>query len=215
MTQLNLFGRYQFDRWIHGLDWEQALHWVQTHLPSRFNGSISENQVTLAQLRDQIRGQWVELVMVLADRTLSLVVRPDQTFGDIKQLVIQQGRSPRTPQHPEEFVLQNFQDGRDWLRPESVVYPEREPVGNWCGPMPNYSYVWCRRVISDREQRALVRDRVRDFQQHLAEIQETASQQLGVPVTEPSVVELVAQWRQECHRPPDGGDIIDSTLVGQ
>jgi len=162
-----------------------------------------------------IRKQWVELVFVLYDRTLSLMVRPYQTFGKLKRMVIQYGNSPLTPRNPDEFVLQNFGDSFDWEHPESVVYHDEETVGQYYQSVPSYYYLWCRREIPPREQRAIVRDRVRDFQSRLSEIQEAGDAATGVePVTDyphypdRNAEQLVDEWRRECYRPPDPPTIV-------
>ena len=203
-----MFGSYQFHRWISSLTKYRAVHWLQTHVdPDQayqmgLRGRVSRviRRHTLVQLRDVIRKQWVELVFVLYDRTLSLMVRPYQTFGKLKRMVIQYGNSPLTPRNPDEFVLQNFGDSFDWEHPESVVYHDEETVGQYYQSVPSYYYLWCRREIPPREQRAIVRDRVRDFQSRFSEIQEAADAATGV--------EPVEEWRRECYRPPDPPTIV-------
>ena len=217
------FGAYQFQQWLPRLTQTQAIRWLQTHVDSdqlyqmRLSGRIARvrGRHTLTQLREMIRQQWVELTLVLYDRTLSLMVRPHHTFGKVKQMVIQHGHSPLTPRSPDEFVIQNFGDSFDWEHPESVVYRDDETIGEYYQSVPADYYLWCRRVISPREQRAMVRDRVRDFQNRISEIQMAAEAATGVEPIEGyphypdrNAEQLVEEWRRECYRPPDPPTIV-------
>jgi hypothetical protein len=158
---------YHFQQWISRLSRSQATRWLQAHVPrpeAERLGLIGRvayvlRQHSLSRLQGMISQQWVDLVFVLYHRTLTLMVRPQLTFGKLKKIIME-----FTPESTEQFVIQNFGDNYYWEECWAQVYPDEQTVadgGLQTSELGGNYYLFCRQQLTPRANRAMVRERLR------------------------------------------------------
>ena len=204
---------YTFHReWLPSRTKAQLVRWLAQHTPlqwRREQGLTGSREKQVARhtrewLRQRVKEQVLDLVLVLYDRTFCLTASRHSTSRWLKEQVIGQRWSLRTPHSLADFHLTDGGSMSDWR--QRTLYTEELTLDE--SGLRNNQYVFCVRSISERAQRAIVRERLANHYRNLEEIKQT--QITGVD----GVVRLggeafAEEMRQDCYRPPTPPGVLD------
>lgn len=206
-------GTYQFYKeWLPSRTKAQLVRWLGQHTPLQWRRQQGLTGSRDKQVAKHTRGwllQRVEelvlnLVMVLPDRTLCLTVPRYSTIRQLKQQVIGQRWSPLTPTSLTDFHLTDGGPLSDWR--QRTLYTDDRTLDE-CG-LWNNQYVFCVPSISERAQRAMVRERLANHYRNLEAIKQTPIRGLD-GVVRVGGEAFAEEMRQDCYRPPTPPGVID------
>ena len=212
-----MMGTYRFYKeWLPSRTKAQLVRWLGQHTPLQWRrqqgltGTLDKQvgKHTRGWLLQSVQEQVLNLVMVLPDRTLCLTVPKHSTIRQLKEQVIGQRWSPLTPHSLADFQLTDGGPLSDWQQ-RTLYTDDRTLVesGLW-----NDQYVFCVRSITERAQRAMVRERLANHYRNLEAIKQTPI--MGVDgVVRIGGEAFAEEMRQSCYRPPTPPGVIDCMSV--